>query len=95
MAARRSFHTATLLNDGTVLVAGGSSGPHFTLLSAERYNPATGTWSATGAMAEARDFHTATLLDDGTVLVAGGARGSGVLASAELYGGPPPPPLRL
>jgi hypothetical protein len=99
MAAARASHTATLLNDGTVLAAGGnevgSSALPALLGSAELYDPAMGTWSATGDMAAARRVHKATLLNDGTVLVAGGYGFSGVLASAELYGGPPPTPRRL
>jgi hypothetical protein len=84
----RSGHTATLLNDGRVLVAGGSDG--LPLASAEIYNPATGTWAATSSMAVARAGHTATRLNDGRVLVAGGWTGDpagniALLASAELY----------
>ena len=55
------------------------------LASAELYDPASGTWTATGSLATARDGHTATLLPNGKVLVAGGAGSSGSLASAELY----------
>src|SRR5207253_132871 len=66
----RSSHTATLLFDGRVLVAGGlgSSG---VLASAEIYDPATGTWSVV-ANDRGRSSHTATLLRDGQVLSAGG-----------------------
>ena len=78
--------TATLLRDGKVLVAGGVGGTGFDLLlaSAELYDPATGTWAATGSMLTPRADHTATLLSDGRVLVAGGQPSSPV-ASAELY----------
>ena len=55
------------------------------LASAELYDPASGTWTATGSLATARSAHTATLLPNGKVLVAGGYNGSGSLASAELY----------
>ena len=53
--------------------------------SAELYDPASGTWSATGSLTTARCRPTATLLPNGKVLVAGGAGTSGILASAELY----------
>src|SRR5437016_12004230 len=79
----RAEHTATLLPNGMVLVAGGvdTSG---TSASAELYDPATGSWTATGNLSVARELHTATLLPNGQVLVAGGADSSGISASAEL-----------
>src|SRR5437773_5331937 len=67
----RSQHTATLLPNGKVLVAGGG-GINGSLASAELYDPASGTWAATGRLATARLEHTATLLPNGKVLVAGG-----------------------
>ena len=82
----RAFHTATLLQNGMVLVAGGESNTSFILLaSAELYDPASGTWTATGRLNRAREVHTATLLQNGIVLVAGEAGVFGGLASAELY----------
>ena len=81
-------HTMTLLPDGKVLVAGGFPIPRHALASAELYDPATGTWSATGSLNIGRGWsHTATpLLADGRVLVVGGFGFSfGALRSAELY----------
>jgi hypothetical protein len=70
MGGARYDHTATLLPDGTVLVAGGSSGGGYGReATAERYDPASGSWAATGSMGGDRVGHTATLLTDGTVLV--------------------------
>src|SRR5439155_1128101 len=84
----RDSSTATLLPNGKVLVAGGrlqsSSGPPST--SAELYDPASGTWTATGSLNTARYLHTANLLPNGKVLVAGGYDNTngGALASPEL-----------
>jgi hypothetical protein len=81
MTVPRQNHTATLLKNGLVLIAGGFNGS--TILStAELYNPATGTFTATGSMSTARAQHTATLLNNGMVLIAGG---QGATSSAELY----------
>jgi N-acetylneuraminic acid mutarotase len=84
----RAKHTATLLRNGTVLIAGGLEFTNMALASAEVYNPATDKWSAAGSMATARLDHTATLLPSGKVLVTGGWDAPGPansLASAELY----------
>ena len=75
-------HTATLLPNGKVLVAGGSGADN----GAELYDPATATWSATAPMMSPRYGHTATLLPNGRVLVAGGFDvATGFKSSAELY----------
>jgi N-acetylneuraminic acid mutarotase len=83
LAFFRSYHTATLLADGRVLVAGG-----LLLDKAEIYDPASNTWTAAASLVHRRYQHTATLVPDGTVLVAGGGDGSEVeagLQSAERY----------
>ena len=97
LATARNSHTATLLPNGKVLVAGGNDSSFKTLASAELYDPASGTWAPTGSLATARYVHTATLLPNGKVLVAGGndLNTSSVLASAELYVGPPTTPTLL
>ena len=75
----RWSHTATLLQDGRVLVAGGFGDPYLAgsnsqpvLASGEIYDPQTGTWTPTGSLNTRRALHTATLLVDGRVLVTGG-----------------------
>jgi uncharacterized delta-60 repeat protein len=68
----REQHTATLLPNGLVLVAGGANGSSPYLSSVEVYNPASGTWAVTNAMTGTRSQHTATLLPNGKVLVVGG-----------------------
>src|SRR5438477_478504 len=84
LATARNGHTATLLPNGKMLVAGGEDGNSI-LTSAELYEAARGTGSATGSLATARSGHTATLLPNGRVLAAGGGDGGSIHASAELY----------
>jgi hypothetical protein len=97
MKVPRSLHTATLLPNGKVLIAGGQftdpigeMGRIYDTGAAELYDPVAGTFTATGDMNAARLAHTATLLPSGKVLIAGGAdKKDGLsvqaLASAELY----------
>lgn len=91
MTTQRFHHTATLLANGTVLVAGAEHGmPDVILDSAELYDPETGTWIATGNMITARWQQFSVLLPDQKVLTVGGIGPitpsvHDVLASAELY----------
>jgi hypothetical protein len=84
MSTARRNSTAILLNNGTVLIAGGYDGSN--LDAPEIYNPVTGKFSVTGSMGTPRRFPTANLLSDGKVLVLGGyGANNTVLASASLY----------
>jgi hypothetical protein len=89
MSVGRTAFTATLLQNGEVLVAGGTGYTANCFATAELYNPSTGTWAATGSMTQARCLHTATLLPSGEVLVAGGVDSlfntPNTAATAELY----------
>ncbi len=73
MTTARCGHTATRLNDGTVLITGGTAQSGKPIASAEIFNPATNSFSAVGSLHTARSVHAATLLRDGTVLIAGGS----------------------
>ncbi len=88
MITARAYHSATQLNNGTVLIAGGQGNTNGYLAAAELYNPATATFAATANLNTARIRHTATLLNNGKVLIVGGEGlypFSVSLASAELY----------
>jgi hypothetical protein len=84
MAEARNSHTATLLMDGTVLVAGGGNNS----ATAELYDPSAGTFSMTGSMEFGRTGHTATAMNTPSgfycVLVVGGGSFDPI-ASAEVY----------
>jgi uncharacterized protein GlcG (DUF336 family) len=93
----RAFHSATMLQDGRVFIAGGEDTSESPQLTAELYKTRSRSFSATGFMNERRTSHTASLINcsasgcpDGQVLLAGGIGVSGAgtatdLASAELY----------
>jgi N-acetylneuraminic acid mutarotase len=81
----RDGHTATLLQDGMVLVVGSVDGEGGVRVSTELYDPRTGTWTLTAPMGTARTNHTATRLRDGRVLVVGGGNTEGPTDTAEVY----------
>ncbi len=105
MEQARGRHTASLLPDGRVLVAGGSvcdtqdcigsggSGYCCAADTAEIYDPAAGSWTFTEPVLTATE-HAASVLPDGSVLISGGNFEpvfTHELASAEVYGNLPPP----
>jgi hypothetical protein len=89
----RLRHTATLLDDGRVLVVGGQDAAGLILDSSELYDPASGAWTPGPTLATARTNHTAVKMNDGRVLLIGGGEstlnglpaGVGVLASVEIF----------
>lgn len=84
MSSARYSHTATLLLDGKVLVAGGKDSVG-ALKTVGLYDPIMNTWSAASDMAGSRYAHSASLLQNGKVLVVGGRNDTDALAATELY----------
>ncbi len=89
MSSPRHLHTATLLNDGRVLIAGGVSPGCCILATADLYDPATGALSPAPDMAHERVSHQAVALPDGRALIIGGATMVGAaappLSASELF----------
>jgi hypothetical protein len=83
MAHQRSFNTATLLEDGRVLLTGGDVGDSGPTASAELFDPVTGTFREIDPLNHARLYHAATLLEDGRVLITGGYAGD--VTTAEVF----------
>src|SRR5262249_22579754 len=86
MGQARGSHTATLLQDGKVLVAGGVSFFRSVFpTSVEVYDPARGKWSPTLPLVSGRQDHFATLLTNGKVLMVGGFNTIDSGPSTELF----------
>jgi N-acetylneuraminic acid mutarotase len=87
MNKARFGHTASVLQDGQVLVIGGAISDHDiqAVNSTELYDPLTGTWTVTGSINNARYWHTSSVLPTGKVLVTGGDNGANPQRSTELY----------
>src|SRR5580704_8182369 len=85
LSVARDFLTATLLQNGQVLVAGGRITGTTASNAADLYDPTTGVSTGTTGMNLGRYLHTATLLNDGTVLIVGGEINATYLSSAEIY----------
>jgi N-acetylneuraminic acid mutarotase len=84
LSVRTVGHTATLLRNGKVLIAGGFNGDY--VQGAEIYDPSTGRFTPTGPMTAPRSDHLAVLLPNGKVLLIGGVGvGYTFLATAEIY----------
>ena len=72
LSLARCDHTASLLQNGKVLVAGGFTLNGSSLSSAELFDPSTEKWTMTGSMNQPRQSHTTTVLTNGQVLITGG-----------------------
>src|SRR4030095_9766873 len=80
----RRGHTATLLEDGKVLIVGGDN-QNGLVSQAEIFDPASLTSSVLSNSPSPRTDHTATLLADGQVIIIGGVDGNGWLNSTEVF----------
>ena len=90
MNSTRSNHSATLLQDGSVLVVGGarldeSTYNHVAISTVERFDPETLTWQSAASLPNPSRNHTTTLMNDGRVLFVGGRTPQGETATAEIF----------
>jgi hypothetical protein len=85
MVAGRHHHTANLLSNGEVLMAGGANASGASIPTSEVYLPLAHQWIGTGAMLMARAFHIGVHLSDGKVLVSGGCNPATCIPFAELF----------
>jgi hypothetical protein len=85
MTSSREGHTAAVLADGRVMVAGGLAGGE-PVTTAETYDPSNGQWEPTASMRSARYLHTATPLRNGMVVVVGGWDGTHSIGDVGLFG---------
>ncbi len=93
MNANRRSHRDILLDDGRVLITGGTAAlagdiTSLSLKSAEVYDPATGMFTPVGDMNQARQSHHLVKMLDGRILVVGGGAGPGLanpLSSMEIF----------
>lgn len=84
----RSAHTATLLQDGSVLIVGGArsgTGSGRQIATAVRYTPSTNQWSPAGTLLEGRYLHAAVAMPDGRVIILGGTDGTDTLFTVEAW----------
>src|SRR6266404_121211 len=84
LSVARKGHTATLLTDGRVLIAGGENATGL-VIQAAIFDPSAGTFSVTGNLNNSRADHSATRLADGRVLIAGGRSDLGALNTTEIF----------
>ena len=81
----RGSHTATLLNDGRVLVTGGSNTDSLGLRECEIYDPIANSWETVAPMNDIRYTHSALLLPNGNVFVSGGPDIAPWIKTTEVY----------
>jgi hypothetical protein len=90
MGSEKYWHSATLLPNGKVLIAGGIDERGYTN-SAELYDPVTNSFTSTNALRTERGDHVATLMASGQVLFEAGESKGGRLPDPEFYNPDPAP----